>query len=60
MLERVIEERDAAIVAAARAKASRADIAAAAGVTTTRVQQVLAESGAVRPYRRQPESDDSP
>jgi hypothetical protein len=58
-LEHVVSERDAAIVAAARANASRASIATAAGVTVARVQQVLAESDAVRPYRRQQPPDES-
>jgi hypothetical protein len=53
-----VSERDDAIVAAALAGASRASIAAAAGVTIARVQQVLAQNAAVRPYRRQQESGD--
>jgi hypothetical protein len=56
-LESVVSERDEAIVAAARAGASRASIAAAAGVTVARAQQVLAQNAAVRPYRRQQQPD---
>ena len=51
-LDRIVSERDEAIIAAARANASRANIATAAGVTVPRVQQVLAEAGAVRSYQR--------
>ena len=51
-LDRIVSERDEAIIAAARVNASRASIAAAAGVTVARIQQVLADAGAVRSYRR--------
>jgi len=51
-LERIVVERDEAILAAARAGARRQAIADAAGVSIQRVKQVLAEHGAARPYRR--------
>jgi len=55
-LERAVAERDEAILAAARTGAARQAIADAAAVTVGRVQQVLSEHGAARPYRRgQPE-----
>lgn len=51
-LERIVADRDEAIVAAAQAGAPRQAIADAAGVSIQRVKQVISEHGAARPYRR--------